>query len=160
VKLVAICTPRLKDEASRNRLAPSLTASGRRASLPLRNRGGHVTTPAPAFNPPHSTVNIFPKPAKSATMAETGLSSSINGDGVVVELSGSALELLRVGGGLALYRGRQSGSDAPILVVAPARDPQTPADQRRTNTNTRWPAISTPHGRRGRYLSSAATGGP
>jgi PAS domain S-box-containing protein len=49
----------------------------------------------------------------------------------VAELSGYALELLRVGGGFALYRGRQPGSEASILVSAPARDPQTPADQRR-----------------------------
>ena len=49
----------------------------------------------------------------------------------MVELSGYALALLRVGGGFALYRGRQSDSNAPILALAPARDPQTPADQRR-----------------------------
>jgi PAS domain S-box-containing protein len=49
----------------------------------------------------------------------------------VIELSGYALERLRVDGRFALYRGRRLDVDASILVLAPAGDPQTPADQYR-----------------------------
>ena len=49
----------------------------------------------------------------------------------MIEFSGYALERLRVDSRFELYRGRRPGADASILVLAPARDPQTPADQRR-----------------------------
>jgi PAS domain S-box-containing protein len=49
----------------------------------------------------------------------------------VTELPGYELEALRVGSEFALYRGRQHGDTAPILVLAPLRAQQTPADLRR-----------------------------
>jgi serine/threonine protein kinase len=49
----------------------------------------------------------------------------------VIAFSGYALERLRADSRFALYRGRQPGADASILVLAPALDPQPPADQRR-----------------------------
>jgi PAS domain S-box-containing protein len=49
----------------------------------------------------------------------------------VISFSGYALERLRADGRFALYRGRQPDAEASILVLAPALDPQPPADQRR-----------------------------
>jgi hypothetical protein len=111
----------------------SATASARGAipAAPSENGPAHAATWSPAFDPPHSTVNIFPKPTKSAGWRRPASRRRSREMASVAELSGYALELLRVGGGFALYRGRQLGSDASILVSAPARDPQTPADQRR-----------------------------
>jgi serine/threonine protein kinase len=49
----------------------------------------------------------------------------------VIELSGYALERLRVDSRFALYRGRQHGVDASILVLTTACNQQTSADLRR-----------------------------
>jgi hypothetical protein len=48
----------------------------------------------------------------------------------VIAFSGYALERLRADSRFAPYRGRQPCAGESILVLAPAGDPQTPADQR------------------------------